>query len=313
MESNIVLQPPSPFCFENDLSSVTSGNLNRQWTKWKNAFNIYFKACQLHSKPDDVQVSILLHVIGEKCRDVCEQFEGESPKTVKALLEKFDSFFLPKRNLTIERHKFFTRNQLEGETVEQYVFELNKLAATCEFKDLKDDLVKDRLICGLREDSLRERLLRESELTLKKALDICRIAEMSRAQAGKIKSEQEDGEYRERNIHQIEDVHMVQQRPGRGAKHLCSCGASAGGASPAVAPGGSSAKKVRTAMTSSDSNKKPFRGVRVLRCDFCGLVHENDKMKCPAFGQRCNKCNRPNHFARMCRGRVYTVQEDTMV
>lgn len=118
MESNIVLQPPSPFCFENDLSSVTSGNLNRQWTKWKNAFNIYFKACQLHSKPDDVQVSILLHVIGEKCRDVCEQFEGESPKTVKALLEKFDSFFLPKRNLTIERHKFFTRNQLEGETVE---------------------------------------------------------------------------------------------------------------------------------------------------------------------------------------------------
>ncbi|XP_028158694.1 uncharacterized protein LOC114351613, partial [Ostrinia furnacalis] len=306
------LQPPPPFYFENDLLSVTSGNLNRQWTKWKSAFSIYFKACQLDTKPDDVQVSILLHIIGEKCRDVYEQFGDERPKSVKVLLEKFDLFFLPKKNLMIERHRFFTRNQLENESVEQYVFELNKLAATCELKDLKDELIKDRLICGLREDALRERLLRESELTLKKALDICRIAEMSRAQAGKIKTEQEDGGYQERNVHQIEEeIHMVQQR-GRRASYngqVCPCQAASGARARTAQSQGN---KIRPAMTSSDSNRQPYRAVRTStsKCKYCGLSHENDKVRCPAYGQRCNKCNKPNHFARMFRGRVYTIRED---
>ncbi|XP_063545758.1 uncharacterized protein LOC134753750 [Cydia strobilella] len=184
-----VLRPPPPFCFENTLSSVTSGNLSRQWLKWKKSFEIYSKACELSKKTEDVQVSILLHVIGEHCREVYEQFTDKIT-TIKGLLEHFDKYFLPTKNLTIERHKFFPRGQQEGESVEQYTFELNKLAMTCEFKDLRDDLIRDRLICGLREDSMRERLLRESEtLTLQKAVDMCRIAEMSRMQAGCIKQE----------------------------------------------------------------------------------------------------------------------------
>lgn len=177
MES--VLQPPPPFCFEKDLVNITSGNLSNQWLRWKKSLLIYFEACQLNSKDKSVQVNILLHIIGEQCRDVYEQFEPESNITVDSLLKKFDRFFTPKKNLTVERHRFFTRSQQQHETVEQYVFDLNKLAASCEFKDLKESLVKDRLICGLRDEALRERLLREYDLTLKKALDICSVAEMS--------------------------------------------------------------------------------------------------------------------------------------
>lgn len=186
MES--ILAPPPPFLFVNNLDSVTSGNLSKEWDRWKKSFLIYYEACELKNKEKSVQVNILLHVIGEQCREVYEQF-NETFKDLQSLLKKYDSFFLPKKNLTIERHRFFTRDQRESESIEQYAFELKKLSTNCEFKELCDELIKDRLICGIRESALRERLLREPDLTLKKALEICNIAQISKLQAVTIKKE----------------------------------------------------------------------------------------------------------------------------
>ena len=36
-------------------------------------------------------------------------------------------------------------------------------------------------------------------------------------------------------------------------------------------------------------------------CKFCGNTHERDKNKCPAFGRRCSKCGKENHFAVKCK------------
>ncbi|CAB3252670.1 unnamed protein product [Arctia plantaginis] len=188
MES--VLQPPPPFQFDNSLCNITSGNLSTEWQKWKTAFNIYYEACELSNKNKKTQVNILLHIVGEKCREVAAQF-NEQWNTVDELLKKFDDFFIPKKNLAVERHKFFKRDQRELESAEQYVFELNKMAVQCEFKDLRDDLVCSRLICGIRDIALSERLLREPDMRLEKAIEICRLAEMSRMQARNIKENQE--------------------------------------------------------------------------------------------------------------------------
>ena len=40
------------------------------------------------------------------------------------------------------------------------------LADTCEFGSLKDGLIRDHLVCGIEDDSLRKKLLQEPKLTL---------------------------------------------------------------------------------------------------------------------------------------------------
>ena len=57
--------------------------------------------------------------------------------------------------------------------------ELQLQANNCEFGALRDELIRDRLVVGIRSDSVRSRLLREAELTLHKAIDICRAAEVT--------------------------------------------------------------------------------------------------------------------------------------
>ena len=56
------------------------------------------------------------------------------------------------------------------------------MAKTCQFGALEDDLLRDRIICGIRENGLRKRLLQESALPLKRCVDMCRAAETTVAQ-----------------------------------------------------------------------------------------------------------------------------------
>ena len=85
-----------------------------------------------------------------------------------------------------------TRNQKAGESIDRYITDLRTKGKTCEFGTLCESLIHDRVVCGIMDDKLRARLLRESELTLKKAIDICRATEVSLEQAKSLTSAQEE-------------------------------------------------------------------------------------------------------------------------
>ena len=76
------------------------------------------------------------------------------------------------------RYQFFTRNQSEGEGIDSFITELRNRAKDCEFGTLTESLVKDRLICGLRDDNVRRRLLRVDTLTLEQAINNVRAGQM---------------------------------------------------------------------------------------------------------------------------------------
>ena len=62
-------------------------------------------------------------------------------------------------------------------TMGKQVTDIKTKAQTCEFKDLKDSLIRNRIVSGIQCDKTRSRLLREPDLTLQKAIDICRANE----------------------------------------------------------------------------------------------------------------------------------------
>lgn len=53
-------------------------------------------------------------------------------------MEKFDQYCTPHKKCNVGRHKFNTRNQQHGETIDQYVTDLKTKAETCEFAELKN-------------------------------------------------------------------------------------------------------------------------------------------------------------------------------
>ena len=73
-------------------------------------------------------------------------------------MAKFDSFFSVRKNVVIEHTKFNKRSQLPDEPVEQFITSLYNLAADCNFEELKDKLIRDRIVVRIRGASFSERL-----------------------------------------------------------------------------------------------------------------------------------------------------------
>ena len=177
------LKPPQPLNF-------TDGNLSDAWQRWKQKWTLYAKASGVDGKEEDVRCAVFLHVIGEEGVEVFNTFPmtADEKDKIEPLLNKFENYCNPKRNVTFERYKFNLRNQKESEPIDQYVTELKNLAASCEFRDLKDELLRDRILMGVRDNNVRGRLLRETDLTLKKAIDLCRADEASKLQLRSMES-----------------------------------------------------------------------------------------------------------------------------
>ena len=59
---------------------------------------------------------------------------------------------------------------------------MRSLSDTCDFGALKDEIIRDRIVCGVRDSSLMKKLLQVPELTLERCIDMCRSAEATSTQ-----------------------------------------------------------------------------------------------------------------------------------
>ena len=83
----------------------------------------------------------------------------EDKVKIDVVIKKFEEYCTPKTNLTYERQVFNTRAHEATEGIDAYVTELRKLARNCQFGELHDSLIRDRIVCGIRISEARKRLL----------------------------------------------------------------------------------------------------------------------------------------------------------
>ena len=69
-----------------------------------------------------------------------------------------------------------------GIAVDRFITELRQKSKDCEFGRNEVDMIRDKVMLSINDTRLKERLLRDNELTLCKAVDICRSAELAKTQ-----------------------------------------------------------------------------------------------------------------------------------
>ena len=77
--------------------------------------------------------------------------EKVTDHSFEELVSRVKKHFHPKRSVIVERFNFNSRRQSEGETVATFVAELRKIAEFCEFNDTLKDMLRDCIVCGIRD------------------------------------------------------------------------------------------------------------------------------------------------------------------
>ena len=258
MTANIPITPPEKFDFKKP----------DEWLKWKRRFAQFLSASGLDKEEETRQVSTLLYCLGDEAHDVLSstKITDEDRKTYSKVMEKFDAYFDVRKNVIFERARFNKRNQLEGETAEEYVTALYGLIESCEYGTMKDELLRDRLVVGIRDSTVSQKLQMNAKLTLEEAKKEIRQREAVREQSKQLQAT--DG-----GCHNSMGE-VRRPRPQR----------SRGGATFHSRP------KPRDRDRPDHKNK----------CTRCGQPKHTPGVKCPAKAANCNKCKRRGHYSSQC-------------
>ena len=98
--------------------------------------------------------------------------EKPGEKAYDALITTLSAHFSPAPSEIVQRFKFHSRFRNPGESVATFVSEIRSLAEFCNFGHTLEEMLRDRIVCGINDDTIQCRLLAEPELTYKKVLEI---------------------------------------------------------------------------------------------------------------------------------------------
>lgn len=144
-----------------------------QWTAYAERLNYYFIA---NGVKEDVQNrATLLSVCGpdtyKTIRSIIDT-ETLEKTSCENLIKMLQAHYDPKPSFIVQRVKFYQRTRELNETVAQFVAALREIAEHCEYKDNLQEMIRDRLVCGINHDGIQKRLLTEKDLPYAKALEI---------------------------------------------------------------------------------------------------------------------------------------------
>ncbi|CAB4030147.1 uncharacterized protein K02A2.6-like, partial [Paramuricea clavata] len=163
---------------------------SEEWTQYVERMDHYFEANDIEDK--DKKRSIFLSVIGAKTYKLLRGLirpEVPNKLSYEELSEAIKNHYVPKPSVIVQRYKFNTRVRRNDESISTFMAELRALSEHCEFGSALDEMLRDRLVCGVNEDRIQRRLLAEPTLDLKRALEIAHGMETAAKDVRDLKGE----------------------------------------------------------------------------------------------------------------------------
>ena len=167
---------------------------------------------RIGSKESSVRVATFRSVMGKDCLQIFLNLNVGDEITITSSLSALGNYFLPKRNVVYERYVFNSCIQTPEKTVDGYVNRLRKLASSCQFGTLTEEIISDRLVIGIQDTSIKARLLREKDLSLDKPLDMCKSSEITNKQ---LKSLQHESKQSNEELHLVQDKSKTKTKKPR--------------------------------------------------------------------------------------------------
>lgn len=176
-------------------------NLAKDWPTWKGTFCMYLHANGKLKEKEDVKIATFLWLVGPKAVEIyntlfpndgsTEQLlgipaststGGEGARSLVNVLDAFDNYCIPKKNVAMESFKFNTLTQKDKQPFSEFETELRTQIRYCEYncncgQSYGDRMLRDRIILGVYDKTLQLKLLDGKDDPLAKIIEKCKVYE----------------------------------------------------------------------------------------------------------------------------------------
>ena len=145
-----------------NIEEFETGN-SAAWAAYCERLHFYLEANNITS--EERKRAVFLSVCGNVTFQLARTLVA--PNELKdTTLSRFETLisehFNPKPSEIVQRFMFHKREQRTGEGISTYIAELRKIAEYCNFGTHLETMLRDRIVCGIRDENVQRRLLAES-------------------------------------------------------------------------------------------------------------------------------------------------------
>ena len=159
------------------------------WSQYEERLGHFFAANGVESA--EKKRSIFLSVVGAATYKLLRSLVAPAKpgdKTYEELVKLLSAHFNPPPSEIVQRFKFHSRVREPGESVATFVSELRSLAEHCNFQSTLEDMLRDRIVCGINDHAIQQRLLGEEKLTFEKAMSTAQAMETAARNAKELRN-----------------------------------------------------------------------------------------------------------------------------
>lgn len=196
-----------------------SNNVSESWRQWKSDFLNYIEANDLEKATEKRKIALFLLMCGSELKTKFGSFSIDSNDAeqykLELVIKKFDDAFEKCSNEVFASYQFWNPGlkQDDGETFDSFYKKVRDAAVDCKFGAALSRNIRDKLVIGIRNTALRERLLREKDLNEGTVVEQCHIVEQSQLQS----------QFMSNNLN-VEALHARQRSIQNSDTELINCG-----------------------------------------------------------------------------------------
>lgn len=278
------------------------GNLSENWKAFKRDFRIYLNAAELAGKAESVRISLLLNLAGKEAVELFETFAltEQQKASFKEITDAFDGYCNQQTNVVYERFLFYRRKQKESEPFDSYLTEITKLMKNCAFAN-SDEMLRDQIVMGVNDSQLQQKLLATKNLTHAAAIEKCRANEVTREQASKMNANETPAVNEIRNAAK---KNTWKKNTGENSNNNQKKVDRERGQNRTTQHRQNQQQQQQNRQNNGRNynNNNNSNRFDIINCKRCSRSHK--VRECPAYGRKCNVCNKLNHFAACCKTKV---------
>lgn len=160
--------------------AINEGDTMVNFKFFKTQWNNFVTASGLDKSSEKVKKATLLTAIGEECLRIYENLPltDADKETADSLLDAIEKHLTPSVNIRYERALFNLAKQNDDESYDTYINRLRGLIKKCEYGQLEEDLLLDKIIYSVKSIPLREQLWSNKKITLTEAISKCKSKEL---------------------------------------------------------------------------------------------------------------------------------------
>lgn len=165
-----------------------SGDKEASWDEYAEWLECFFVANEIVAA--EKKRAVLFSVCGAAAYSMLRSLVApKRPSEVPyaELIGSLQRHFSLRPSEIVQRFHFHNCKQQPGQSISAFIAELRKLSVHCNFGDQLENMLHDRIVCGVRDPALQRQLLSETALTFKSAEEKATAAETAALNASMLR------------------------------------------------------------------------------------------------------------------------------